>query len=68
VRKLPVHRAARVLRRTRQGDNGSRWDEAKVPADTIGLAEQWHSGWLVWLGTFAHNDELPGEPDLTGRE
>ena len=44
------------------------WTDALTPADTIGLTEQWGDDWLVWLGRFTENDELPGEPDLTGRE
>jgi uncharacterized protein with NAD-binding domain and iron-sulfur cluster len=44
------------------------WDQALMPADTIGLAEQWGADWLVWLGTFTSNDESPGEPSRTGRE
>lgn len=44
------------------------WTDALIPADTIGLTEQWGDDWLVWLGRFTRNDELPGEPDLTGRE
>ena len=44
------------------------WDQALIPADNLGLAERWGAGWLVWLGTFTRNDELPGEPGGTGRE
>jgi uncharacterized protein with NAD-binding domain and iron-sulfur cluster len=44
------------------------WSDAFIPADTIGLAEQWGEDWQVWLGTFTKNDEVPGEPGLTGRE
>lgn len=44
------------------------WSDAFMQADTIGLAEQWDHEWLVWLGRFTQNDELPGEPGLTGRE
>ena len=44
------------------------WDKALIPADTIGLAEQWGDEWLVWLGRFTHNDESPGDPDRSGRE
>lgn len=44
------------------------WSDAFLPADTIGLAEQWGDDWQVWLGRFTQNDELPGEPGLTGRE
>ncbi len=44
------------------------WDQALIPADNLGLAERWGTDWLVWLGTFIGNDELPGEPGGTGRE
>jgi uncharacterized protein with NAD-binding domain and iron-sulfur cluster len=44
------------------------WDQALIPADNLGLADQWGADWLVWLGTFTRNDELPGEPGSTGRE
>jgi uncharacterized protein with NAD-binding domain and iron-sulfur cluster len=44
------------------------WDEAIVPADNPGLAEQWGAGWLTWLGTHPRNDMQPGEPDGAGRE
>lgn len=44
------------------------WDQALIPSDNLGMAERWGDDWLVWLGGFARNDELPGEPDTTGRE
>lgn len=44
------------------------WDQAIIPADDLGLAEQMGSEWLIWLGMFARNDEKPGEPGGTGRE
>jgi uncharacterized protein with NAD-binding domain and iron-sulfur cluster len=44
------------------------WDQALVPADSLGLADRWGDDWLTWLGTFARNDGLPGDPDGTGRE
>jgi uncharacterized protein with NAD-binding domain and iron-sulfur cluster len=44
------------------------WDEALIPAETIGLAEQWDDDWLVWLGRFSHNNESPGDPQNSGRE
>ena len=44
------------------------WDEAMVPSDSLGMADRWGNDWLVWPGRFARNDELPGEPDATGRE
>jgi uncharacterized protein with NAD-binding domain and iron-sulfur cluster len=44
------------------------WDQAMVPGDNLGLAEQWGSEWITWLGTFGRNKMLPGEPDSNGRE
>jgi uncharacterized protein with NAD-binding domain and iron-sulfur cluster len=44
------------------------WDQAMIPSDNLGIADQWENDWLVWPGRFARNDELPGEPDATGRE
>jgi uncharacterized protein with NAD-binding domain and iron-sulfur cluster len=44
------------------------WDQAMVPSDSLGMADQWGNDWLVWPGRFSRNDELPGEPDATGRE
>ncbi len=44
------------------------WDEALIPADTIGLAERWAEDWLIWLGRFSHNDDEPGDPNRSGRE
>jgi uncharacterized protein with NAD-binding domain and iron-sulfur cluster len=44
------------------------WDQALVPADHLAMADQWGRDWLVWPGRFSRNDELPGEPDATGRE
>jgi uncharacterized protein with NAD-binding domain and iron-sulfur cluster len=44
------------------------WTQALVPADNLGLADQWGSEWLVWPGRLSRNEELPGEPDATGRE
>ena len=44
------------------------WDQALIPADNLGLADQWGGDWLVWLGTLRPQRELPGEPDATGRE
>ena len=44
------------------------WDEALIPGDNLGLADQLGSDWLMWLGTFTRNGGLPGEPDSTGRE
>jgi uncharacterized protein with NAD-binding domain and iron-sulfur cluster len=44
------------------------WDQAIVPADNPGLADEWGGGWLTWLGTHPRNEMVPGEPDSTGRE
>ncbi|MGE2736116.1 FAD-dependent oxidoreductase [Mycolicibacterium vaccae] len=44
------------------------WDQALIPADNLGLADRWSDDWLIWLGTFSRNEELPGEPDSLGRE
>lgn len=44
------------------------WDQAMIPADTLGMADRSGNDWLVWPGRFTRNDELPGEPDATGRE
>jgi uncharacterized protein with NAD-binding domain and iron-sulfur cluster len=44
------------------------WDQAMVPADNLGIADRSGDDWLVWAGRFARNDELPGEPNATGRE
>ncbi len=44
------------------------WDQALIPGDNLGLADDFGHEWLVWLGTFTRNDELPGEPRNTGRE
>ena len=43
------------------------WDQAIIPADDLGLAEQWGTTWLTWRGTFARNDMLPGDPSNNGR-
>ncbi|MDX1884510.1 FAD-dependent oxidoreductase [Mycolicibacterium sp. 120270] len=44
------------------------WREALVPADNLGLADQWGSEWLVWPGRLSRTEGLPGDPDSTGRE
>ena len=44
------------------------WDEALVPSENLGLADRWGSDWLVWPGHLSRTDDLPGEPDTTGRE
>lgn len=44
------------------------WRQAMIPAPAVGL-EEWHAGsWHHWLGQFAENDQLPGEPDAAGGE
>lgn len=44
------------------------WQQAMIPSDNLAVADRTHDDWLVWLGRFARNRELPGEPDATGRE
>jgi uncharacterized protein with NAD-binding domain and iron-sulfur cluster len=44
------------------------WDQAMLPADNLGLADQWGDDWLTWLGTFSRNSRLPGDQDGNGRE
>lgn len=44
------------------------WEQAMIPSDNLGLADRAHDDWLVWLGRFTRNRQLPGEPDATGRE
>lgn len=44
------------------------WDRAMIPSDNLALADRSRDDWSVWPGRFARNDELPGEPDATGRE
>jgi uncharacterized protein with NAD-binding domain and iron-sulfur cluster len=44
------------------------WDQALIPADNLGLADQLNSEWLLWLGTFGRNDLSPGDPLRDGRE
>jgi uncharacterized protein with NAD-binding domain and iron-sulfur cluster len=44
------------------------WDQAMIPSDNLALADRSQDDWLIWLGRFARNHELPGEPDGTGRE
>ena len=44
------------------------WDQALIPSDSLGIADRMGDDWLVWPGGLARNDELPGEPDATGRE
>jgi uncharacterized protein with NAD-binding domain and iron-sulfur cluster len=44
------------------------WHQALIPADTLGMADKHGDDWLVWNGGFSRNDEVPGEPDGTGRE
>ncbi|MDT5098587.1 MAG: hypothetical protein QOC76_2324 [Mycobacterium sp.] len=44
------------------------WDQALVPADNLAMADQSGRDWSVWPGRFSRNDQLPGDPDATGRE
>lgn len=44
------------------------WHQALIPADNPGLADKFGETWLTWLGTHPVDDQLPGEPDSTGRE
>jgi uncharacterized protein with NAD-binding domain and iron-sulfur cluster len=44
------------------------WDQALIPADNLAMADWVGNGWAVWQGRFARNDEVPGEPDASGRE
>ncbi|MGP4056887.1 FAD-dependent oxidoreductase [Mycobacterium sp. 4D054] len=44
------------------------WDDALVPAHSLGIAERSGERWLVWPGRLAADSELPGEPDSTGTE
>lgn len=44
------------------------WNEALIPADALGMADQMGDDWLVWPGAFARNDESPGDPETTGTE
>ena len=44
------------------------WDQALIPTDRLGIADRSADDWLVWAGGVARNDELPGEPNTTGRE
>jgi uncharacterized protein with NAD-binding domain and iron-sulfur cluster len=40
------------------------WDQAFVPANDVGATDRWDGEWQLWLGRFATNDELPGDPDV----
>ena len=66
--------AARVLRRTRPSRDRSRNSDPNAGTRRSSRPTTWPwriSGvddWLVWPGRFSRNDELPGEPDATGRE
>ena len=43
------------------------WDEAMIPADNPGLADHQADGWMTWLGTHPRDQQLPGDPDSSGR-
>lgn len=44
------------------------WDQAFIPADYLGIADRFGEEWLLWPGMLARNNDLPGEPNATGRE
>jgi uncharacterized protein with NAD-binding domain and iron-sulfur cluster len=44
------------------------WEQAFIPSDRLGIADLFGDKWLVWPGDFARNDELPGDPNASGRE
>ncbi|MBI3228341.1 MAG: FAD-dependent oxidoreductase [Mycolicibacterium cosmeticum] len=44
------------------------WQQAMIPADDLGLAEHSGDDWSTWLGTFARDQRLPGDPAGSGRE
>jgi uncharacterized protein with NAD-binding domain and iron-sulfur cluster len=44
------------------------WDQAMVPTEHLGMADDAGVGWVVWPGNFSGDQQLPGEPDTTGRE
>jgi uncharacterized protein with NAD-binding domain and iron-sulfur cluster len=43
------------------------WDQALVPSEFVGVTEKWAGEWSIWLGEFARNGGLPGQPDADGR-
>ncbi len=42
------------------------WRDALVPAPVVGLEDHHLEGWSHWIGDFAPNEDLPGEPDRSG--
>jgi uncharacterized protein with NAD-binding domain and iron-sulfur cluster len=42
------------------------WQDAFIPAPTVGLEDRHGGGWHHWVGDFAPNDQLPGDPDAPG--
>ncbi|MFI5509357.1 FAD-dependent oxidoreductase [Mycobacterium sp. NPDC051804] len=44
------------------------WDQAFTPINEVGAMDRWDGQWRLWLGRFAGNDELPGEPDAPASE
>lgn len=45
-----------------------RWDQALIPSDDLAIADRFGDDWLVWSGALGRNSDLPGEPNVTGRE
>ncbi|ULE33795.1 FAD-dependent oxidoreductase [Mycobacterium sp. IDR2000157661] len=44
------------------------WDQALIPSHNVAMADRFGHDWLIWPGHFSRNDEVPGEPESTGRE
>ncbi|CAN5849658.1 hypothetical protein BH18ACT2_BH18ACT2_14480 [soil metagenome] len=42
------------------------WRDAIIPAPVVGLFQRHDDGWSPWIGDFAGNDAVPGEPDAAG--
>ncbi|OBF16160.1 amine oxidase [Mycobacterium sp. ACS4331] len=39
------------------------WDQALVPANDLGAADDFNDEWQVWLGRFSRTADQPGDPD-----
>jgi uncharacterized protein with NAD-binding domain and iron-sulfur cluster len=37
------------------------WRDAMIPTPEVGLEDLDHAGWAHWIGSFATNEEVPGE-------